>query len=60
MITRGQLQARDRALLPSTDRNATIAAIAHATSLAFLRVSLANEVVTNEPYPAIDVNIGDY
>jgi hypothetical protein len=60
VIARGRLEVRDRALLPATDRDATIAAIAQATSLAFLRVSLANEVAANEPYPAIDVNIGDY
>jgi hypothetical protein len=60
MITRGRLEARDRALLPSTNREGAIAAIAQATSLAFLRVLLANEAALNEPYAAIDLDVGDY
>ena len=60
MITRGCLDARDRALLPTRGREATIAAIARATSLAFLEVSLANEVPRDAPFPAIDLDIGDY
>lgn|GEM_PF-2484667 len=60
MITRGRLDARDRALLPAANRDAAIAAIALATSLAFLRVSLANEAAPREPYPPIDLDIGDY
>lgn len=60
MITRGRLEVRDRALLPATERDALIAAIAKATSLAFLSVLLANAIDANESYPAIDLNIGDY
>ena len=60
LIARGKLEPRDRALVPSTERDARIAAIAHATSLAFLRVSLANEADPSDPYPAIDLDIGDY
>ncbi len=60
VIARGKLEARDRALLPAKNRDALIAAIAKATSLAFLRVSLANENARSEPYPAIDLDLGDY
>jgi len=60
IITRGRLEARDRALLPASDRDAAIAAIALATSFAFLRVALANEAAPREPYPPIDLDIGDY
>jgi hypothetical protein len=60
VITRGRLEERDRALLPWAERDATIAAIAHATSLALLRVARANEVASAEPFPAIDLDIGDY
>ncbi len=60
MFTRGRLEARDRALLPENDREELIAGIARATSLAFLRVLLANEVDSSEPYPAIDLDVGDY
>jgi uncharacterized protein YciW len=60
IITRGRLEVRDRALLPESGREELIAAIARATSLAFLGVLLANEVDSNEPYPAVDLDIGDY
>jgi hypothetical protein len=60
MITRGRLEPRDRALLPRAERGATIAALAQATSFAFLRVALANEIASTQPYPEIDLEIGDY
>lgn len=60
MITRGRLEVRDRALLPASNREELIAGIAKATSLAFLSVLLANEVNSNEPYPAVDLDVGDY
>jgi hypothetical protein len=60
IITRGRLETRDRALLPPVERDAMIGAIAQATSIAFLRVSLVNEVASIKPYPAIDLDIGDY
>jgi hypothetical protein len=60
IITRGRLEPRDRALLPAMRRDATIAAIAQATSIAFLRVSLANEAACAQPLPEIDLEIGDY
>ena len=60
ITTRGRLEVRDRALLPESGREELIAAIARATSLAFLGVLLANEVDSNEPYPAVDLDIGDY
>jgi hypothetical protein len=43
LITRGRLEARDRAAISANDRDRVIAAVAQATALAFLRVSLANE-----------------
>jgi hypothetical protein len=60
LITRGRLEARDRKAFSSHDREPTIAAIAQATALAFLRVSLANEARPGEPFPPIDLEIGDY
>jgi hypothetical protein len=60
VITRGRLEVRDRALLPASDREELIAGIAQATSLAFLSVLLANEVDSNEPYPEVDLDVGDY
>jgi hypothetical protein len=60
VITRGRLEERDRALLAPAERNAMLGAVAHATALAFLRVTLANEVTSAERYPAIDVDIEDY
>jgi hypothetical protein len=60
VITRGGLEARDRAPIASYERDALIGAVTAATSLARLRVSKANEVRPDEPYPAIDLDIGDY
>jgi hypothetical protein len=60
VIARGKLEPHDRARIRSGNREALIASIARATSLSFLRVSLANEVHPSEPYPAIELDIGDY
>jgi hypothetical protein len=60
VITRGRLEARDRALLPAAGRDAAIAAIAYATSLALLRVWRPNEAASAEPFIAIDLDVGDY